>query len=128
MPLREGKVSISLLLDSIYYMKVREGKSLLFTANEVLKAASGEWAGRISVSDCNGIVTYKWPVCQRLLLTLLESSSQRTREDGEHVLCARYLTRTISFNPHDKRSTKDFYSYSRDEKEDALRSGLAQIK
>lgn len=122
-------MSISLLLNSIYYMKVRGGKSLLFTANEVLKAASGEWAGRTSVSDCNGIMTYKWPVCQCLLLMLLESpSSPRTQKDSEHVLCARYLTRTISFNPHDKRSTKDFYSYSRDEKEDALRSGLAQIK
>ena len=56
MPLRKGKVSVSLLLYFIYYMEIGGGVSL-FTANDVLKAASGEWAGCTLASDRNGIMT-----------------------------------------------------------------------
>lgn len=95
----------------------------------MLKAASGEWAGCAPVSDCNGIMTCKWPVCRCLLMMFLESSSsQCTQKESGRILCARDLTHTISVNPDDKCTINDFYSYSRDVVGDALRSGLPQIK
>lgn len=63
-----------------------------------------------------------------LIMFLESSSSQCTQKESERVLCARDLTHTISFNPHDKCTIKDFYSYSRDMVGDALRSGLPQIQ